>query len=114
MAGNKNSGPGKGRTNNSRGKPRGTLNRTTKEAREFLQSILYAEFDNIVDTLSKIREVDPPKYIDSIQKLLVYVMPKQTDITTGGDKLPNQMNITVTSEKAKNALLNLDEDDDGI
>lgn len=114
MAGNKNSGPGKGRTNNPNGRKKGSQNRTTQEAKELLQKILYNQFDYILEALEKIRDVDPPKYIDSIQRLLTYVMPKQTDITTGGDKLPNQMNITVTSEKAKNALLKLDEDDNGI
>jgi hypothetical protein len=107
-------GPGKGKTNNPNGRPKGTPNKTTQEAKEFLQAILYDEFDNIKDSLARARADNDARYIDALVKLLAFIMPKQTDITTGGDKLPNQMNITVTSEKAKNALLNLDEDDDGI
>lgn len=89
MAGTKTSGPGKGKTNNKKGRTPGTQNRTTKEAKEFLQMILYAEFDNIQTSLTKIREVDPPKYIDSLSKLLTYILPKQTDITSDGEKLGN-------------------------
>lgn len=81
-------GPGKGKTNNPKGRPPGIQNRTTQESKEFLQKILFAEFDHIQESLMKIRAEDHEKYINSLSKMLAFIMPKQTDITTGGDKLP--------------------------
>lgn len=75
-------GPGKGKTNNPKGKPKGTLNRTTKEAKELFISIMNGEVDNIKDALSKIRIKDPSRYIDALAKLFQYTMPKQVDITS--------------------------------
>lgn len=75
-------GPGKGKTNNPKGKPKGTLNRTTKEAKEIFISIMNGEVDNIKDALSKIRTKDPSRYIDALAKLFQYTMPKQVDITS--------------------------------
>jgi hypothetical protein len=72
-------GPGKGNTNNPSGKPKGTLNRTTKESKEFLKQILFAEFDNIQESLKNARSESDSKYIDLLSKLLQFVMPKQIE-----------------------------------
>lgn len=84
MPGNKNSGPGKGRTNNPKGRPEGSQNKTTKEAKELLKQVLYAEFDNIQASLAKIREESDAKYIDSLSKLVQYVLPKQVETENSG------------------------------
>jgi len=76
----------------AKGKPKGALNKTTKEAKELLDHILFGRIDSINDALDKLETKDPAKYIEAITKLLVYVLPKKTDITTGGDKI----NITFT------------------
>ena len=94
----------KGKTNNPKGRPVGIENRTTKEAKEFLQAILYAEFDNIQASLQRAREDNDTKYLDSLVKLLSFIMPKQTDITSGGEKLPNPTNIIVNSQDSKERL----------
>jgi len=75
-------GPGKGNTNNANGRPKGTPNKTTKEAKELLEGILFGEIDNIKDALNEIRTKDPARYIDACSKLFVYVLPKKTDLTT--------------------------------
>lgn len=83
-------GPGKGKTNNPKGKPKGALNRTTKEARQLLEYILFGQIDNINDSLNNIRKNESEsKYLDAISKLFTYVLPKkaETDITSGGDKI---------------------------
>jgi hypothetical protein len=76
----------------SKGKPKGALNRTTKEAKELLDNILFGRIDSINDTLDKLEAKDPARYIEAVTRLLVYVLPKKTDVTTGGDKV----NITFT------------------
>lgn len=78
-------GPGKGKSNNPAGKPKGTLNRTTKESKEFLKSILFAEFDNIEDSLRRAREESDSKYIDLLSKLLQFVLPRQVEADAKGE-----------------------------
>jgi hypothetical protein len=80
-------GPGKGKTNNPNGKPRGTQNRTTKEAKELLEHILLGQVDHINEALNHLRLRDPARYLDSCSKLFTYVLPKKTDVTSDGEKL---------------------------
>jgi len=80
-------GPPKGTTNNRHGRKKGVPNKTTTEAKEFMQIILYSELDNITESLKKIREADDLKYLDMLSKLLTYVLPKKTDVTTDGEKI---------------------------
>jgi len=67
------------------GRKPGVPNRTTKEAKEFLQQILYAEFDNIQNSLKNAREESDSKYIDLLSKLLQFVLPKQAEEEHSGD-----------------------------
>ena len=75
-------GPGKGISNNPAGKPKGAQNRTTKEAKELLEQILFGQIDNIKEALETIKTNDPARYLDSCSKLFTYVLPKKTDITS--------------------------------
>jgi hypothetical protein len=83
-------GPGKGKTNNPNGRPSGIPNRTTKEAKELLEKILFGQIDNINEALDNIRTKESEsKYIEAVSKLFTYVLPKksETDITTGGEQI---------------------------
>ncbi|MBE3087478.1 MAG: hypothetical protein IMZ64_14825 [Bacteroidetes bacterium] len=64
------------------GREKGVENRTTKEAREILDKILFAELDNIADALKEVRDKSKGDYIEMLAKLLAYVLPKKTDITS--------------------------------
>jgi len=61
-------------------KPKGAINKTTKEAKEMLQYLLFGRMDSIKEALDKLEKDDPGKYIDAITKLFSYVLPKQTEI----------------------------------
>ena len=87
----------KGKTKTG-GRKKGIENRTTKEAREILDKILYAEIDNIAEALSEVRKKSKMAYLETLSKLLTYSLPKKTDITTGGDKI----NITFTRNGSEN------------
>jgi hypothetical protein len=77
----------KGQTGNPNGRPKGTPNRTTKEAKELLETIMFGQLDNITEALELIKANDPSKYIESCAKLFTYVLPKKTDVTSGGESL---------------------------
>lgn len=62
-------------------KPKGAVNRTTKEGKELLDKILMNQLDNANDAFNALRS-DPAKFIDAYAKLLGYVLPKKTDITS--------------------------------
>ena len=68
-------------------KPKGAVNRTTKEARELLEQVLLGQVDNINDALMSVLKNDPNKYLDSCSKLFAYVLPKKTDITSDGKEI---------------------------
>jgi hypothetical protein len=89
------------------GRTKGTPNRTTKESTEFLQKILFGQFDDIEAVLKDIKEDDKAKYIDSLNKLLQYVMPKKTDLTSGNKELPSTLNVIVDSSGTSDELKKL-------
>ena len=74
------------------GRVAGVPNRTTAEAREMLEQILYGQLENIQTALNELKDKDKGKYIESCSRLFAYVLPKKSDITTGGEKI----NITFT------------------
>jgi hypothetical protein len=69
------------------GKPKGSLNRTTKEAKEFLEKVMFGQLDNMNDALSRLYKKDPSRYLDVCSKLFTYVLPKKTDLTSGDEKI---------------------------
>jgi hypothetical protein len=73
------------------GKPKGALNRTTKEAHEFFILIMNRQMDRIESALANIE--DDEKYLNSLSKLFQYYLPRKTDITS--DDKPLQQMPTV-------------------
>jgi hypothetical protein len=81
MAGRKKGTPKTG------GRIKGAVNRTTKEARDVLEQVLLNQVDNIKDSLDSLKNDSDAKYIDACSKLFAYVLPKKTDVTSGGEIL---------------------------
>lgn len=81
------------------GRKAGTPNRTTKEARELLESILFGQIDNINDSLNEIRKTSEDKYIDSMAKLFRYVLPQKTDVTSDDKPLNFELPKIVIKRK---------------
>lgn len=67
----------KGKTNNPDGRPAGSLNKTTKELRETLKSVLSDEIEKIPETL---QQLDPKEKLEIVVKLLPYIVPKMQSI----------------------------------
>lgn len=84
------------------GKVKGTLNRSTKEAKELLETIMFGQMDNVAEMFEALKN-DPAKYMDAYSKMFGYVMPKKTDITSGDEKiLAHLPNINITTKNARN------------
>jgi hypothetical protein len=86
------------------GRQEGIENRTTKEAKEILNQILFAEIDNITDALKEVRDKSKVAYLETLSKLLAYSLPKKTDVTSDNEKLPGTININVVSKDSADKL----------
>lgn len=62
----------KGESGNPVGRPKGSLNKTTNEIREFISKAI--DTDKIISMLNQIE--DPVDYINAVSKLLPYVAGK--------------------------------------
>jgi hypothetical protein len=76
------------------GKPKGALNRTTKDAQRLFIEIMDGQMDRVRDALANI--TDDERYIYALSKLLQYYLPRKTDVTSDGERLiPNLPDITI-------------------
>jgi len=89
----------KGVVTNPNGRKKGTPNKTTQEAREMLEQILYSQFDNINASLSRLNRESDARYIDALSKLITYVMPKKTDVTSDGKAIVPEMPTVIVKTK---------------
>jgi len=102
-------GPGKGKTNNPNGRPKGISNKATIEVREKIKTIIDAETEFVSEVLKDLRQDNPVQYLTIYEKLLSYVTPKKRDITSD-DKpisIPQPINITVDSSETAETLKKL-------
>jgi hypothetical protein len=100
----------KGQSGNADGRPKGAVSRTTKEAKEILEQVLLGQVDNIKEALQEVKENDPGKNLDACSKLFTYVLPKKTDLTSGGEQLKQDLHITVDTSETAETLRKLRED----
>lgn len=83
----------KGQSGNPEGRPKGAKNKATMETREFIQSILDDNQDNIKAALTKLQEDNPDKFLDRILSLVQYSIPKLKSVEVQGD-LKQQFKIS--------------------
>lgn len=102
----------KGQTNNPAGRPKGATNIATRDIKEAYRQLIEKNLDNLTGWLEKIADKDPEKAIRIINDLSEYVIPKlaRTDLTNGGEKFKQPINIVVSSEKSKEAINKLNAD----
>lgn len=70
----------KGQSGNLAGRPKGSKNKVTAEARALFNDILSGEIGNIQQSLEALREESHEKYMKALNGLLPYFLPKQQDI----------------------------------
>lgn len=96
------------------GRPKGSLNRLTRESREILAEMVRGEVANIGRYMDQIK--DPVKKLDALSKFLPYLLPRlgagELMIETQQARLP--FDYTQLSEQALKEvlhLINIDEDE---
>lgn len=72
----------KGNTNNPKGRPKGSLNKTTKDIRELFQSILDENLELINED---IKTLNPKDRILTLLKLSEFIVPKLKSIDLNGN-----------------------------
>lgn len=78
------------------GRTVGAVNKTTKETRELIQSIVSKQFEDIDDLLDKL---EPKERIDAIIKLLPYVVPKQSELAITEPEQPKKLIIKINRDE---------------
>jgi hypothetical protein len=81
-------GPGKGKTNNPKGRPPGP-NKVTQELKQFYTDLLAGEKENIKKALRELEKDDPHKYLMAIDKISNKVIANKKDITSDDKPLAN-------------------------
>lgn len=66
----------KGRTGNPFGRPKGSQNRATAEAREALKQLVTHNLPEMQEWLNRVAEQDPGKAMDLVIKMCEFIIPK--------------------------------------
>lgn len=79
----------KGQSGNTKGRPKGSNNKVTKEARELFVRIMDGEVRHIEDALDALRSESSEKYLKALCGLFPYFMPKQQELSVTTDITPH-------------------------
>ncbi len=83
----------------SKGRPKGTINRSTEMAKLTLARIADEGLDNLKLDLQEIRKKDPVRAAELYLKILEYIIPKQQRVEVKGEIEQKIQQITVNINK---------------
>lgn len=73
----------------NKGKPKGAVNKATRQAKELFLEIMDGEVDNIKNSLDELRKKDKGRYLEVLSKFFPYFIPKKVEIDTPGEIVIN-------------------------
>ncbi len=79
----------KGNSGNPAGRPKGSKDKVTAEARTLFVSIMQGEVKHIEDALDGLRNESAEKYLKALSSLFPYFMPKQQEIDVSVKEKPS-------------------------
>jgi hypothetical protein len=92
----------KGNSGNPKGKPKGAVNKTTRDIKQAYQQLIENNLDNLTGWLEKIAEKDPEKAIRILNDLSEYVIPKLARREHTGSEGKDLFPPTITFKDFKN------------
>ena len=94
-------GPGKGVSNNPKGKPKGAVNKTTKTVKEIYADILEKEQKHWPGILEQLRKESPYQYMMVMDKISNKVVANKKDITSDDQSITPSIQIIEDRSKRK-------------
>ena len=89
------------------GREKGTRNQSTEKAKALFVDIMSGNVKKFKAALDYLYRKDKIKWLDVVNKFFPYYLPKQTDITSGGESIKPDINISVVNEKIARDLKKL-------
>ena len=83
----------------SGGREKGTRNQSTEKAKALFMDIMAGNVNKFKTALDYLYKQDKIKWLDIVNKFFPYYLPRQTDITSGGESIKPDINISVVNEK---------------
>ena len=83
----------------SGGREKGTRNQSTEKAKSLFIDIMSGNVKKFKAALDYLYKEDKIKWLDIVNKFFPYYLPRQTDITSGGESIKPDINISVVNEK---------------
>lgn|SRR5210317_657985 len=89
-----------------KGRPRGSINRSTEQAKLTIARVANRGLNNIQEDLDKIREKDPIEAAKLYLRLLEYIVPKQRAVEMRAEIDQRIHQITININKSGSEELN--------
>lgn len=80
---------------NRNGRPKGTVNKSTEQIRNFYQSFLETNMTKIQQLFDEVAAENPSKAIELILKTSEFVLPKMKAIEVSGMETPEPQTLTI-------------------
>ena len=84
---------------NPKGRTKGVGNKSTEKAKALFMDIMAGNVNKFKTALDYLYREDKIKWLDIVNKFFPYYLPRQTDITSGGESIKPDINISVVNEK---------------
>jgi len=89
------------------GREKGTQNKSTEEAKKLFIKIMSGNINKFKTALDYLYKKDKIEWLKVVNKFFPYYLPKQQDITSGGESIKPDINISVVNEKIAKDLKKL-------
>jgi len=97
----------KGEISNPSGRKKGVGNKSTEKAKELFITIMSGNVNKFKTALDYLYKKDKIKWLEVVNKFFPYYLPRQQDITSGGESIKPEINISVVNEKIAEDLKKL-------